>query len=169
MSSTSKIRRVLVANRGEIAVRVIQACQKAGIETVAVYSEADAKSLHVELADHAVALGPPEATASYLLVDKVLQAAKEMNADAVHPGYGFLSENEGFSRAVSDAGLIFVGPRPETIILMGSKTASRDAMEQAGVPVLPGYQGEDRSEERLASEAAAIGFPILVKADFGGG
>ncbi|GMV41551.1 MAG: acetyl-CoA carboxylase biotin carboxylase subunit [Myxococcales bacterium] len=163
------LRRVLIANRGEIAVRVIRACRELGISPVAVCSEADRAALHVELADEVVVLGPAPARESYLRGERVVEAALRVGADAVHPGYGFLSENEGFARAVVDAGLVWVGPSPDVIAAMGSKTASRRTMEAAGVPVIPGYHGADLSPERLRVEAERVGWPLLVKAAFGGG
>ena len=162
-------RKLLIANRGEIAVRIIRACRELGISPVAVCSEADVRSLHVELADEVVVLGPAPARESYLLADRILDAARQTGAEAIHPGFGFLSENEGFARAVTDAGLIFVGPSADVIAAMGSKTASRRTMEAAGVPVIPGYHGEDLGPDRLRIEADRIGYPLLVKAAYGGG
>ena len=164
-----KLRRVLVANRGEIAIRVFRACREAGIETVAIYSDADAGAPHVRAADHALRIGPPPARDSYLNVEAILAAAREISADAVHPGYGFLSENAGFARACETAGLVFIGPAAETIETMGSKIAARALMESAGVPVVPGATPHDQSDEGVLAAAKAIGLPALVKASAGGG
>src|SRR5919112_2809957 len=163
------IRRLLIANRGEIARRVIRTCRRLGVETGAVYSDADAEAPHVREADQAVRLGPPSARESYLRQDLILQAAKDTGADAIHPGYGFLSENAEFAEAVIGAGLVWVGPRPESIRAMGLKDAAKKLMAEAGVPVTPGYLGEDQSPDRLKKEADAIGYPVLIKAVAGGG
>lgn len=163
------IRRVLVANRGEIALRVIRACHAMGIATVAVYSDADANAAHVHEADAAYHLGPSPAGESYLNIAALLEAARAVGADAVHPGYGFLSENARFAQACRDAGLTFIGPEPETIALMGSKREAKLLMAAAGVPVVPGYEGEDQSDERLIAAAREIGWPVMVKASAGGG
>jgi len=163
------IRKLLIANRGEIAVRIIATARRMGIATVAVFSEADARAPHVALADEAVAIGPAEAARSYLDIDRIIGAARATGADAVHPGYGFLSENAGFARACAEAGLIFVGPSPEAIAAMGDKRAARRLMAEAGVPVVPGFDGEEQDERRLAAAAARIGYPVLVKAAAGGG
>jgi len=163
------IRTLLVANRGEIAVRVIRTCRERGIRTVAVYSEADRNALHVRLADHAVALGPAPSSESYLVAEKVLDAARQSGADAIHPGYGFLSENAAFARACAEAGITFVGPPPAAIHAMGDKTEARKLMAEAGVPMAPGTPDaiDDPAEaERVAGE---IGYPVLVKAAAGGG
>jgi acetyl-CoA carboxylase biotin carboxylase subunit len=160
--------KLLIANRGEIAVRIIRACQELGIYTVAVYSEADIAALHTRLADEAVLIGPPAPAESYLCVDKILETAQQMGCDAVHPGYGFLAENADFAAAVTAAGLTFVGPHPDAIRTMGSKTSSRTAMAAAGVPIVPGYQQSQRDEDLLAA-AQEIGFPVVVKAIAGGG
>ena len=138
MTQPQKIHKLLIANRGEIALRIIRTCQEMGIATVAVYSEVDRRSPHVVMADEAVCIGPATAAESYLRMDKVIDAAKQCAADAIHPGYGFLAENAQFSEMVADNGLIFIGPSAETIRLMGSKTTSRQAMSDAGVPVVPG-------------------------------
>jgi acetyl-CoA carboxylase biotin carboxylase subunit len=170
-----EIRTVLVANRGEIAVRVIRACRELGLRTVAVCSEADRRSLHAELADIAVVLGPPEPAASYLRGDLILEAAARTGADAVHPGYGFLAENAGFAQACADAGLIFIGPSARVIRTMGEKTAARAVMETAGVPVVPGARlpqpGPDGTFDAPAVHAVCdqVGYPLMVKAAFGGG
>lgn len=169
ISPVRAFQKVLVANRGEIAVRIIRACRELGIQTVAIFSEADADALHVSLADEAVCIGPAAVSESYLNVPRLLEAARSSGADAVHPGFGFLSERAHFAQAVIDAGLVFIGPSPDTIDRMGSKTGARSLMEAAGVPVVPGYQGSDQSPERLVQEAARIGYPVLVKASAGGG
>jgi len=163
------IRRLLIANRGEIAVRIMRACDELGIETVAVFSDTDADALHVRSARLAHRLGPAPASQSYLSVPALLDAARETGADAVHPGYGFLAENAGFARACRDAGLVFVGPPPEAIEAMGSKIAARRTMEAAGVPVVPGETPADQSDAALAAAAARAGFPVLIKASAGGG
>ena len=160
---------LLIANRGEIACRVIRTARELGIRTVAVYSDADAKALHVREADEAVHIGPSAARDSYLVGDKIIAAAKEAGAEAIHPGYGFLSENADFAQAVIDAGLIWVGPKPDSIRAMGLKDAAKKLMAEAGVPVTPGYMGDDQSPERLKQEADAIGYPVLIKAVAGGG
>jgi len=160
---------VLVANRGEIACRVFRTAQRMGIRTIAVYSEADADALHVREADEAVLIGPAAARESYLDGAKVLAAAKAAGAEAIHPGYGFLSENADFAEAVAAAGLVWIGPNPASIRAMGLKDAAKQLMIEAGVPVTPGYQGADQSEETLAAEAARIGYPVLIKAVAGGG
>ena len=169
------ITRVLVANRGEIAVRVIRACREMGVATVALASDADARALHARLADQVVAIGPPEPSASYLDMDKVVAAARETGADAVHPGYGFLAENAEFARRCAAAGLVFIGPTPEVIAAMGEKTAARRLMEEAGVPVVPGAllplprQDGSLPADEVRAAAASVGFPVMVKAAFGGG
>nr|WP_137677705.1 acetyl/propionyl/methylcrotonyl-CoA carboxylase subunit alpha [Parerythrobacter lutipelagi] len=163
------IKKLLIANRGEIACRIIRTAFGMGIATVAVYSDADAKALHVRQADEAVHIGPSPAAESYLVGEKIIAAAKETGAEAIHPGYGFLSENADFAQAVIDAGLIWVGPKPESIRAMGLKDAAKERMIAAGVPVTPGYLGEDQSVERLKKEADAIGYPVLIKAVAGGG
>jgi len=160
---------VLVANRGEIACRVFRTAQRMGIRTIAVYSEADADALHVRAADEAVLIGPAAARESYLDGAKVLAAAKATGAEAIHPGYGFLSENADFAEAVAAAGLIWIGPDPASIRAMGLKDAAKELMIQAGVPVTPGYQGADQSQATLTAEAARIGYPVLIKAVAGGG
>ncbi|MBJ7512643.1 biotin carboxylase N-terminal domain-containing protein, partial [Brevundimonas sp.] len=160
---------VLVANRGEIACRVFRTAQRMGIRTIAVYSEADADALHVRAADEAVLIGPAPARESYLDGAKVLAAAKATGAEAIHPGYGFLSENADFAEAVAAAGLIWIGPDPASIRAMGLKDAAKELMIQAGVPVTPGYQGADQSQATLTAEAARIGYPVLIKAVAGGG
>ncbi|MEJ2523386.1 MAG: acetyl-CoA carboxylase biotin carboxylase subunit [Gammaproteobacteria bacterium] len=163
------IRRLLIANRGEIACRIIRTCRSLGVETVAVYSRADAQAMHVRQADSALAIGEAPARKSYLDGERVIEAARAAGADAVHPGYGFLAENAGFAEACEAAGLTFVGPRPDTIRAMGSKSEAKRIMEAAGVPVVPGYHGDDQSDERLAREAGRVGFPLMLKASAGGG
>ena len=163
------IQSLLIANRGEIACRIIRTARRLGTRTVAVYSDADAQALHVRSADEAVHIGPSPVRESYLLGDKIIAAAKQTGAQAVHPGYGFLSENAEFAQAVTDAGLIWVGPNPSSITAMGLKDAAKRLMSQAGVPTTPGYLGDDQSPERLKSEADAIGYPVLIKAVAGGG
>jgi acetyl-CoA carboxylase, biotin carboxylase subunit len=166
------LNKILIANRGEIAVRIIRACREMGIATVAVYSECDRTALHVRLADEAWPIGPNPPRESYLHIEKILHAARETGADAVHPGYGFLAENEEFARAVADRGLTFIGPSAEAIALMGSKTAARQAARQTGVPLVPGTEtpfGADVSDADIEKAANDIGYPLLVKAVSGGG
>jgi acetyl-CoA carboxylase biotin carboxylase subunit len=163
------IRRILIANRGEIAVRVIRACRELGIETVAVYSDADARALHVSLADQAVRLGSASPAESYLSVDAILAAARQTGADAIHPGYGFLSENEEFATACHDNGIVFIGPPAQAIARMGSKIAARELAVAAGAPVVPGETPDDQSDEAIASAARRVGFPVLLKPAEGGG
>ncbi|MFS2112497.1 biotin carboxylase N-terminal domain-containing protein [Sphingomonas sp. Sphisp140] len=163
------IKSLLIANRGEIACRIIRTARALGIRTVAVYSDADAKALHVRQADQAVHIGPSPARESYLVGAKIIAAAKQTGAEAIHPGYGFLSENADFAEAVIAAGLVWVGPKPDSIRAMGLKDAAKARMIAAGVPVTPGYLGEDQSPDRLKAEADAIGYPVLIKAVAGGG
>jgi acetyl-CoA carboxylase biotin carboxylase subunit len=160
--------RVLVANRGEIAVRVIRALHELGIEAVAVYSTADRDALHVELADHAVCIGPPAAAESYLRIPNVVAAAETTDCQAVHPGYGFLAENATFVRACEDSGLVFIGPPPDVVERMGDKVAAKEAMREAGVPLVPGSDGAAGLQE-LRRAALDAGFPVLLKASAGGG
>ena len=160
---------LLIANRGEIACRVIRTARAMGLRTVAVYSEADADALHVAMADDAVLLGPARARDSYLNIDRILEAAQKTGAEAIHPGYGFLSENADFARRCADAGIVFVGPTAEMMEAMGSKSGSKALMEKAGVPLVPGYHGEAQDEKTLADAANKIGFPVLAKASAGGG
>ena len=160
---------VLIANRGEIACRIIRTARRLGIRTVAVYSDADAAAMHVREADDAVHIGPSPARESYLLGDRIIAAAREAGAEAIHPGYGFLSENADFAEAVQAAGLTWVGPNPDSIRAMGLKDAAKALMAAAGVPVTPGYHGEDQSLERLRAEAEVVGYPVLIKAVAGGG
>ncbi|MCS6837149.1 MAG: acetyl-CoA carboxylase biotin carboxylase subunit [Anaerolineae bacterium] len=161
--------RVLIANRGEIAVRVIRACRELGLETVAVYSEADSNARHVQMADRAVLIGPPPPRESYLRAEAILEAARQTQAQAIHPGYGFLSEREAFAQAVLDAGLVWIGPPPRAIELMGVKTAARALMQEAGVPIVPGYQDDAAELDDLLHAAEKIGLPLMVKAAGGGG
>jgi acetyl-CoA carboxylase biotin carboxylase subunit len=167
------IRRVLVANRGEIAVRVMRTCKERGIETVAVYSEVDRLAPHVQIADFAVAIGPAPAAESYLVIDKIIAACRETGADAVHPGYGFLSENEDFAEACAAAGIAFIGPSPDAMRRMGSKTSARQTVSAAGAPVVPGDNGPTGdgfpTAELALIAARRIGFPVLIKAAAGGG
>ncbi len=160
---------LLIANRGEIACRIMRTAAAQGYRTVAVYSTADADSLHVQLADQAIAIGPAAASESYLNIAAIIDAAKRSGADAIHPGYGFLSENADFAEACAQAGLVFVGPSPQAIRLMGSKRLSKLAMLEAGVPCIPGYQSDAQDDATLIREAQAIGFPLMIKASAGGG
>ena len=163
-------KRVLIANRGEIAIRVQRSCRELGIETVAVYSEPDRSALHVRHADAAVCIGPGPATDSYLLIERIIDAARETGAEAIHPGYGFLSENPAFARACEQAGIVFIGPPPAAMQAMGDKVAARRLMEQVGVPVVPGAHDIDPADVEGAQRAAeGVGFPLLVKAASGGG
>ncbi len=166
MTSFSKI---LVANRGEIAWRVMRTAKAMGYRTVAVYSDADKDAPHVAFADEAVRIGPPPVGESYLSIDRILEAAHKSGADAVHPGYGFLSENEAFAAACGNAGLVFIGPPPAAIAAMGNKAAAKRRMIDSGVPCVPGYQGADQSDANLEAEARKIGLPVMVKAAAGGG
>ena len=160
---------LLVANRGEIAVRVIRACRSLGIEAIAIYSDADARALHVREADRAIRVGPAPAKDSYLNIAAIIAAAQQTGAQAIHPGYGFLSENTAFARACTEAGIAFVGPSPEAIEAMGSKSAAKKLAESVGVPIIAGYIGDDQSLDVLMREAERIGFPLLIKASAGGG
>ena len=163
------IHSLLIANRGEIACRVIRTAKALGIRTVAIYSDADAHALHVRQADEAVHIGPSPTRESYLVGERIIAAANQTGAEAIHPGYGFLSENADFAQSVLDAGLIWVGPKPASIRAMGLKDAAKKLMQAAGVPTTPGYLGDDQSPERLHAEADAIGYPVLIKAVAGGG
>jgi len=164
---TQPLTRLLIANRGEVAVRIMRACRELGIATVAIYSEADADALHVRVADEALPIGPPPPTQAYLHIDRILAAARQSGAQAVHPGFGFLSENADFADAVRAAGQIFIGPPGDAIRQMGSKTRARAVMERAGVPIVPGYQGAVDAD--FGEVAGTLGYPLLVKAAAGGG
>ncbi|MGH8426401.1 MAG: acetyl/propionyl/methylcrotonyl-CoA carboxylase subunit alpha [Gammaproteobacteria bacterium] len=162
-------KKVLIANRGEIACRVMRTCQRLGVATVAVYSDADRHALHVQMADEAVHIGPAQASQSYLDMNRILAAAKQTAAEAIHPGYGFLSENSEFARRCKKAGIVFIGPNPDSMDAMASKSAAKALMEKAGVPVVPGYHGDDQTLKKLEAEAKHIGFPLMIKATAGGG
>lgn len=162
-------RKILIANRGEIACRVIKTARAMGVATVAVYSEADANARHVRLADEAVLIGPPAAAQSYLVAERILEVAKQTGAEAIHPGYGFLSENDEFAEACAREGIVFIGPPASAIRAMGLKSASKALMEQANVPLTPGYHGDNQDSAFLAEQAAKIGYPVLIKASAGGG
>ncbi len=162
-------RKILIANRGEIACRIIATCQRLGVRTVAVYSDADASARHVRLADEAVHIGGSAPADSYLNIERIVAAAKQTGAEAVHPGFGFLSERPAFVRAVEKAGLVFIGPSPETMDMMGAKDTAKALMEKSGVPVVPGYHGDEQDEGFLAGKAKEIGFPLMIKAAAGGG
>src|ERR1700745_3609989 len=157
-------KKLLIANRGEIAIRVMRTARRFGIATVAVYSDADAAAAHVVFADEAIRIGPPPAKESYLDSGAVIAAASASSAEAIHPGYGFLSENADFAEACAKAGIVFIGPPPEAIRAMGSKSAAKALMERAGVPLVPGYHGADQDPAVLAEAAARIGYPVLIKA-----
>jgi acetyl-CoA carboxylase biotin carboxylase subunit len=161
--------KILVANRGEIALRVICACKELGIATVAVYSEADRNSLHVRFADEAVCIGPPRSSESYLNIPQVISAAEITNVDAIHPGYGFLSENANFAKVCEASEITFIGPTPEVIEMMGEKDRARREVKTAGLPTIPGSEGVIQGEQQLAAEAAKIGYPLILKASAGGG
>ncbi|MDP2226951.1 MAG: acetyl-CoA carboxylase biotin carboxylase subunit, partial [Moraxellaceae bacterium] len=162
-------KKILIANRGEISCRITRTAHRLGIKTVAVYSDADAGALHVELADEAVHLGPAPSRESYLCIDKIIAAAKATGAEAIHPGYGFLSENAAFAQACADNGLKFIGPSAQAITAMGSKSGAKALMAKAGVPLVPGYHGDKQDDALLLAEAKAMGFPVLLKASAGGG
>ncbi len=160
---------MLIANRGEIALRILRACRALGLKTVGVYSKADADALHLRYVDRKICVGPPASGESYLNIRNIIGAAEVTKADAVHPGYGFLSENEEFARSCAEAGLVFIGPRPEAIALMGNKARARETMLEAGVPVLPGKTSADLDESNALKVAEELGFPVLIKASLGGG
>ncbi|MDE2460246.1 MAG: acetyl/propionyl/methylcrotonyl-CoA carboxylase subunit alpha [Gammaproteobacteria bacterium] len=162
-------KKILIANRGEIACRVIRTCKRLGIATVAVYSDADRHALHVQVADEAIHIGPAKSAESYLNMDRILAAAKQSGAEAIHPGYGFLSENSEFACRCKQADVVFIGPSPESMDAMASKSAAVSLMEKAGVPVTPGYHGKDQSLKKLEAEARRVGFPLLIKPSAGGG
>ena len=169
MSNKSILSKVLIANRGEIACRVIRSCRKLGIRTIAVYPEADADAQHVRQADEAYLIGGPRPQDSYLRGDAIIEVARKSGAQAIHPGYGFLSENADFADAVEAAGIVFIGPKAASMRKMGSKAGAKELMQAANVPVVPGYTGADQSPDVLAREAARIGFPLMIKAAHGGG
>src|SRR6201993_1880990 len=157
-------RSLLIANRGEIACRIARTARRLGIETISVYSEADAQAMHVQAADRAFPIGPAPARDSYLNIPRIIDTARAAGADAIHPGYGFLSENPAFAEACADAGIIFVGPPPSAMRAMGSKSAAKALMETSGVPLLPGYHGDNQDAAFLAEQATRIGFPVMIKA-----
>ena len=161
--------KILIANRGEIACRVIRSAKKLGIATVAVYSDADAQAQHVKQADEAVYIGESPAAQSYLQVERIIQAALDTGAQAIHPGYGFLSENDQFAEACKKNNIVFIGPPVEAILAMGLKATSKALMEKAGVPLTPGYHGTNQDAEFLKQQADSIGYPVLIKASAGGG
>ena len=161
--------KILIANRGEIACRVIETAQRMGIQCVAVYSDADRNAKHVAMADEAFYIGPAPSNQSYLVIEKIIDVAKRSKAQAIHPGYGFLSENEQFADACADNGIVFIGPPASAIAAMGSKSAAKSIMQEAGVPLVPGYHGSEQSAEKLRQEAQQIGYPVLLKAAYGGG
>ncbi|NNF17416.1 MAG: ATP-grasp domain-containing protein, partial [Gammaproteobacteria bacterium] len=165
----TELNRLLIANRGEIACRIIRSARDMGLHTIAVYSDADKDAPHRLIADESVCIGPGPAGASYLNVDNILQAAAQTHADALHPGYGFLSENAGFATACKDAGIAFIGPSAGAIEAMGNKAEAKRLMLKAGVPCVPGYEGEDQNDAALISHGKRIGFPLMVKAAAGGG
>src|SRR5512144_48896 len=167
--SHGMFKRILIANRGEIACRIIKTARKLGIETVAVYSEADRDALHVAMADHAVAIGPPPAAESYLVIDKIVAACKASKAEAVHPGYGFLSEREAFPKALEKAGIVFIGPNPKAIAAMGDKIESKKAAAAAKVSTVPGHLGVIENDAEAMEIAEEIGYPVMIKASAGGG
>ena len=163
------MKKILVANRGEIALRVMRTAKKMGIKTVAVYSEADRNSPHVTFADEAVCIGPAPSNQSYLLGDKIIEVAKELDVDGIHPGYGFLSENAAFGEAVAKAGIVFIGPKTHAIEVMGSKLAAKDAVKAYDIPMVPGIDEAVTDVEYASKVANEIGYPILIKASAGGG
>jgi propionyl-CoA carboxylase alpha chain len=165
----SMFKKILIANRGEIACRVIKTARKMGIATVAVYSEADARALHTELADEKVNIGPPPAAQSYLMIEKIIAACKATGAEAVHPGYGFLSERSAFPKALTEAGIVFIGPNAAAIDAMGDKIESKKAAQVAGVSTVPGHLGIIETEDEAVTIAEGIGFPVMIKASAGGG
>ena len=163
------IAKLLIANRGEIACRIMRTAKARGMKTIAVYSDVDASALHVRMANEAVRIGAAAPSESYLKIDAIIEAAKLTGADAIHPGYGFVSERAAFAQACEEAGIVFVGPPASAIAAMGDKAESKRRMIAAGVPCVPGYQGDDQTDARLSKEAKAIGFPVMVKASAGGG
>src|SRR6202022_4209786 len=164
-----RFKKILIANRGEIAVRVISACKELGIQTVAVYSEADRYSSHVRFADQAICIGPAKSARSYLDIPSIISAAEIANVNAIHPGYGFLSENAGFAQVCETSGIAFIGPKPDVIRMMGVKEQARAFMREMGVPVLPGSTGVLQSPEEALELADQIGYPVIIKASAGGG
>ena len=167
--SIKQFTKILIANRGEIACRVIRTARKMGVRTVAVYSDADRDALHVSMADEAIHIGAAPSRESYLVFERVIEAAKKTGAEAIHPGYGFLSENADFCRACEDNDIVFVGPPVGAIEAMGSKSAAKQIMEEAQVPLVPGYHGEDQSRDLLKKASDDMGYPVLLKAAAGGG
>ncbi|HJY64009.1 MAG TPA: biotin carboxylase N-terminal domain-containing protein, partial [Ignavibacteria bacterium] len=163
------LKKILIANRGEIALRIIRTCRDLGIKTVAVYSDADRDSLHVRFADEAVCIGPPPSRESYLNIARIISAAEITNADAIHPGYGFLAENAEFSEICADSDIKFIGPSPDMIRAMGDKAYAKETMKKAGVPVVPGSEGIIKTAEEAKEVAASFGYPVLIKATAGGG
>src|SRR2546429_2363459 len=161
--------KILIANRGEIAVRIMATCREMGIGTVAVYSEADRNALHVREANEAYAIGPPPAAQSYLDIDRIIEVAKKSGVQAIHPGYGFLAENTAFVEVCEEAGIVFIGPPASAMRLMGSKIAAKQLALSVHAPAIPGYDGESQEDSVLISQAQRIGFPLLVKASAGGG
>src|SRR6202034_3786592 len=162
-------KRILIANRGEIACRIIKTARRMGIQTVAVYSEADREALHVEMADDAVAIGPPPAAQSYLVIGNIVAACKSSGAEAVHPGYGFLSERAAFASALAEAGVVFIGPNPKAIAAMGDKIESKKAAARANVSTVPGHLGVIEDDKHAVKIADQIGYPVMIKASAGGG
>ena len=167
--TTANFKKILVANRGEIAVRIIRACQEMGIKTVAVFSDADADALHVQYADEAVNIGPPLSRKSYLNIDRIIEAAVDKNVDAIHPGYGFLSENEAFARACADSNRVFIGPSADCIATAGNKSAARKTVTALGIPVIPGSENVLTSPQAALEVAESVGYPVILKASGGGG
>ncbi len=162
-------KKILIANRGEIAVRIIKACQEMSISSVAVYSETDRESLHVQLADEAFCIGPAPAAESYLHMDRIIQTAHAAGAEAIHPGYGFLAENAEFARLCEKENVVFIGPNSKALNLVGDKVRSRQTMENAGVPIIPGMKGIPKDVSEFEPEAKKIGYPVMIKASAGGG
>ena len=166
---TNKIKKILIANRGEIACRVIKTAKRLGIETVAVYSDADKNGLHVSMADEAIHIGPPQANQSYLVMDKIIKAIEDSGADAVHPGYGFLSENPEFAKLLAKKNITFIGPNPHAIQAMGDKITSKKLAKEAGVSCVPGHMGLIEDAEEAVKISQKVGYPVMIKASAGGG